>query len=486
MLGLRPHQIAPVEHLVEVLRKYNSAIDMSDCGTGKSYCACAVAKTLNLPTLVVGPKISKTQWHQAAAHFGEKLDFCGYELLRTGNTPYGTWERPLVGEKADREYLQCEICQQRATFQSCPHHPNGIHCVTLKKIAWRYGKFIFNPAVKFLIFDEVHRAGGLDSLNAEMLIAAKRQGVTTLCLSATAACNPLNLRALGYLLDLHTLNADIIGKRKSFFSWARSLGVWRDCFRGLKWHAGEAEQRQGMARIRAAIIPERGVRVSTRDIPDFPTCSITAELYDIEGSERIDGIYSKMADALERLKVKAAGDKAPDHPLTIILRARQKIEILKVPVASELAVDYVAKGYSVALFADFTETLVELAKQFPEAAQIHGRQTVLGRLDAIAAFQSGAARVILVQNAAGGVAVSLHDLHGDFPRVGIVFPTFSAVVMRQVLGRLPRDGGKSPSFYRVIFAANTVELRMHRALKAKLNALDTLNDGDMQPENLHI
>lgn len=498
MNGLRPHQVRPASDLCAILAKHNSAVDFSDCGTGKTYVACAVAKQLARPTLVIGPKISATQWHAAASHFSDELDFIGYEMLRTGGTPYGTWERPLVGGKEDREYFQCTVCQQRVClgteFRPCPYHHGGIHCVQTKKVAWNYGKFLFNPSIKFLVFDEVHRAGGLDSLNGEMLIAAKRSGITTLGLSATAACNPLNLRALGYLLDLHNLDKDkafyikggvAMEKKKSFFSWARSLGVWRDPrFHGLKWFAGESEQQQGMAKIRAAIIPDRGVRVSTRDIPDFPACSITAELYDIEGADKIDGIYAKMADALERLKVKAAGDKAPDHPLTVILRARQKIEILKVPVAAELAEDYLAKGHSVALFVDFTETLIELAKRFPDAAQIHGRQTAAERLNGIARYQSGAARVILVQNAAGGVAVSLHDLHGNFPRVGLVFPPFSAVTIRQVFGRLPRDGGKSPSLYRVIFAANTVEVRMQRALRAKLNNLDTLNDSDLTPANL--
>jgi hypothetical protein len=58
--------------------------------------------------------------------------------------------------------------------------------------------------------------------------------------------------------------------------------------------------------------------------------------------------------------------------------------------------------------------------------------------------------------------------------------------MRQIFGRLPRVVGKSKSFYRVLFAAGTCEVPMHRAVSAKLNNLDALNDADLMPENLRL
>ena len=55
-----------------------------------------------------------------------------------------------------------------------------------------------------LIFDECHKAKGARTLNANMLIAAKKQGYNILMLSATAAEDPREMRALGYALSLHT------------------------------------------------------------------------------------------------------------------------------------------------------------------------------------------------------------------------------------------------------------------------------------------
>jgi hypothetical protein len=87
---------------------------------------------------------------------------------------------------------------------------------------------------------------------------------------------------------------------------------------------------------------------------------------------------------------------------------------------------------------------------------------------------------------AGGVCINLQDLDGNFPRVGLGMPVQSAVTFRQLVGRLPRDGGKSTAYYRFLFAAGTCEVAMRRSLANKLDNLDALNDADLCPENLKI
>lgn len=488
---LRYYQVPSYRSLAAILRQHNSAIDFSDCGTGKTYVAAAVAKTLALPTLVVGPKIAETQWQRAAEYFEDEIDYLGYEKLRTGKTQFGRWEFPLDPSE-EREFLQCENCQQRVEKQPCYCHPAGIHCVVVKKKSHNYGKFIFDPAIKFLIFDECHRCGALDSLNADMLIAARRQKIKTLGLSATPACNPLQMRALGYLLDLHSLDHDLLlpgeGRRRGFYSWAAQHGCRKDPrFHGLKWFASAADQIKIMAAIRDQIIPARGVRVTTEAIPDFPKCQIEAELYDLEEYDKINKLYEQMAEALAALETAKQFDACPEHPLTTMLRARQQLELLKIPLAVELFKDYQAKGYSVAIFVNFSQTISELSTRLDCDCIIDGsakrKKTRQGCLDA---FNSNRERGIIINSDAGGASVSLHDLHGGFPRAGLVMPGFSAVGFRQLAGRLARDGGKSPALYRVLLAAKTVETQILRALRGKLNNLDALTDADLQPDNLRI
>lgn len=504
---LRPHQAESVLELLGIFSQHNSAVDLSDTGTGKTYVAMAVALALRLPTLVVCPKISISMWHRVAEQFGDSVSVVNYEKLRGGNTGFGRWEYQDIINSNRKEYFVCEICQQKIIDQPCYCHANGIHCAVLKKKALRYGKFSFHPAIKMLIFDELHRCSALDSLNADMLIAAKRQGIKTLGLSATAACGPLQMRALGYLLDLHgdkTERVELLSPKNSavfdfdywinhsrrkiptFYSWAMKRGVKKHpTFRGLHWPLGAEKQKETLAEIRSQIIPSRGVRVTANEIPGFPECNITAELYDINNPEKVDAIYKEMEIPLNTLAEKSAGDDA-DFPLIKILRARQKIELLKVPVAVELTEDYLAKGYSVVLFVNFRQTIQELVERL-SCPYIDGRVVGEERDNVLEHFQSNLCRKLVVNCDAGGISISLHDLDGNFPRVGLVFPNFSAASMRQVFGRLRREGGKSKSFYRVLLAAGTIEASStYPKLRNKLNNLDALNDSDLQPDNIPL
>ena len=508
---LKPHQIAPAQHLLAVLARSQSAVDMSDMGTGKTYVAAAVASHLNLPALVIAPKVSISQWEQAAAHFNDKFSILNYEKLRTGKTPFGFWSKAPGGRPPKNISYVCQTCQCKVdpdAFVPCYAHPQGIHCLIEKRQRVSLGHFQFAKGVGLLVFDEIHRCGGLSSLNAEMLIAAKRQGIKTLGLSATAACNPLNFRALGYLLDLHgdkvTRFAPNMGDCirptgpsyeayarqvtiPDFYTWARRYGCRQiPGLPGIHWLVSAQRQREIMAEIRDRIIPARGVRVTTDDIPGFPECQITAELYDLEENNQINALYAEMASALQCLDAKIAKDKAADHPLTVILRTRQKIELLKVPIAVEIAQDLMAKGYSVPIFVNFDQTRLEIMRRLGTTCSIHGGQSRSDRDSVVNLFQSNTERSMVLNAEAGGECLSLPDCDGFHPRAGLVFPNFSARSIRQIFGRLPRVVGKSKSFYRVIFAANTLEVKIHRAVNAKLNCLDALNDSDLCPENLAL
>lgn len=508
MNKLRPWQVKPVYQLLDILR-HSNAVDLSDTGTGKTYVACAVAAQIDLPlSVAVIPKIAHSSWQAAAKHFDFKLPTIGYEALRTGRSPFGKWEnQPPVLFKSE-EFFVCESCQCRVDFDDyrpCYCHPEGLHCVKVKKKAWEYGKFIWNDTVKLIIFDEIHRCSALDSLNADMLIAAKWQNIRVLGLSATAACSPLQMRALGFALDLHGLNQnmlipttanDVLLKGNLAFKFSKTLPTfyqWAgryECrpdpvYRGLKWFAGADRQAEIMANIHGQLIPARGVRVRTQDIPGFPERIISAELYDLEKDYEIEKLYQEMAHALDALSQREAQDASTELPLTRLLRARQRVELLKVPLFVELAEDDLAKGNSVAIFVNFQQTIDELRKRlhaFKPGVVDGSPEGVRSRGEAITNFQSNENRLIILNSAAGGVAISLHDTSGGHPRIGLISPGQSAVQFRQICGRLNRDGGKSPALYRVILAARTVETKMKKALDNKLTNLDSLNDSDFQPE----
>lgn len=498
--GLRPHQVKEAAGFLERFRRFRSALDCSDTGTGKTYLTAWMASLLHNSCLVIGPKIAESAWRRASQHFGDTLSYSNYEMVRTGNTAFGRYD----SFRESTPYFRCTVCQREVPMAGghpafpCEHHRLGIHCLEAKKHPASYGNFVFHRAIKMLVFDEAHRCNGRDSLNCEMLLAAKRQQIPTVALSATPAHSPLQMRALGYLLDLHNDREDeailrpgailpVRGK-PSFTHWAGKYGCrYDERFNGYKWMVGKEQQKEIMLEIRNSIIPSRGIRITTDDIPGFPKRVILPELYTLDDPEKIDGCYGQMRDALAELKRHASSDKNPDHPLTKLLRAQQEVELLKVPVATELGQDDLDKGMSVVWFVNYRQTIDELLKRFPNAGVIDGSPESLRVRDrTVERFQDNSNRELIVNNKAGGVALSLQDLFGGFTRSGIVFPGYSATEFRQLIGRLHRDLGLSTCYYRVIFADGTCEVPMWRALRGKLDCLDSLVDGDMQPENLKI
>lgn len=475
---LRPHQVEPVTHLCKLLRAGVNAVDLSDTGTGKTYVAAAVANFLKRPTLAVVPKIAVTQWQRAASHFGDTISVVGYEALRTGRSPFGSWDNTPPAGFRNETYFKCTNCQLTVdleNFNSCYCHPKGIHCVETKKIAWDYGRFNFHQAIGQLIFDEAHRCGARDSLNADMMVGAKRQGIPTLALSATAACGPLEMRALGYLLGLHSL--------QDFYGWSAGYGCGK--IQGLRgWHfkAGKDKQPAIMRRLRDQIIPAHGVRVRAEDIPGFPVRTIIPKLYDVDSAEKIRTIQESMQTALATLNAKKANYVDATLPITEASHYMQEIELLKVPLAVELARDLVANGQSVGIFVNFSATIKELAARLKTKCIIDGsRDGVRNRSKHIDSFQAGDDRVILINSEAGGAAVSLPDETGERPRHGLVMLPRSARTFIQLLGRFHRESSKSPCWYHVLLAARTRDEGIFERLNRKISNIDALNDGDISP-----
>lgn len=491
--GLLEYQKPIAEHLLNVLRTRGAAVDCSDMGTGKTFVAVAVARELNVPTLVLCPQISMTSWKRVGEALGTEFDVLNYEMVRTGRTPYGVWENPPPDGPRD-EFLECSECQLKIDLInpfSCPHHPIGIHCVVTKTKPHNYGKFLWSPQIRLLIPDEVHRCGAVDSLNSDMLAGAKNAGIPVLALSATVADSPLNFRALGYVLGLHYLVDRKDANLPGFYRWANRMGCRKSPFGGLQFMGNEEFRRHKMAQLHSEIFPSRGARIRIADLGDaFPECQITAELYDFREAGRINELYAEMDEAIQELNERKQSDKSIDLPLTRILRAKQEIELLKVPVFEEVAMAMQEAGKTVGLFVNYTATLDALQRRLKWNCRIDGTQRgVAGqrrRQTMIDAIQADEERGILLNNQAGGVSISLHDVTGKFPRGGAVSLPSSASSFRQLCGRFRRQGGKSKSIYRVILAAGTVEVKAHRQLSQKLNQIDALNDGDMWAANLPL
>ena len=433
--GLRTWQVPAVSRLVASIQRNGAAIDGSDTGCGKTYCAVAVARELGMRIAVICPKAVISPWIKVIKkHFGMIPEFVlNYESVKSGKYKnIGKWVK--VSKVSTRERFEWTA------------HKNTL-----------------------IIFDESHRLKGLNTQNSEIAIAAKAQGYKILCCSATNCINPLELKAVGYILGLY--------KKGKWTAYLRE----NDCDQGrFGWQFNG--DKTVLAKLHGDLFLERGIRLKREDIPGFPMCEIIAEAYDIdEASEgSIKKIYAEMDRELEMLRIKSKNTaEYKINAMVVQLRARQRSELIKVPLFVEMTEEAIEDGMSVAIFVNFSETINALTKRLNTKCIVWGENIGDERDKNIESFQEDRSRVIIVNTKAGGAGLSLHDLNGTYPRMSLISPTPSAVDLRQVLGRVWRDGSKSKAVQKIVFVANSPEEDTCERVKEKLENLDVINDGEL-------
>jgi SNF2 family DNA or RNA helicase len=202
---------------------------------------------------------------------------------------------------------------------------------------------------------------------------------------------------------------------------------------------------------------------------------------DDEDAQKINEVYADMERELAKLAKASKHDAVAEAVAQ--LRMRQQVELVKVPLFVEMAEEALEDGFSVVIFVNFTDTLNAIATRLNTTCIFDGKTPDKVRDRNVELFQGDKERVILVNIQSGGAGLSLHDLNGKFPRMSIVSPTWSPVLVRQALGRIWRDDAKTKSIQRIVCVANTVEENVCHNMQQKLNNLDMLNDGDLSYSN---
>lgn len=428
MKKLYPPQAAHVERMVTALKAHPAALDSSIMGAGKTLCAIRVVKKLGYSPIVVCPKVVVPSWIEALNEEGVSfLHVANYEQFTRGNT--GVCDR-------DRDGSFDWICEE------------GM-CV---------------------VFDEVHRCKGSKSLNGRLLLSAVDQGVPVLMLSATPAEDPSEMKAVGYALGLHSLN--------NYALWARQHGCSFDPWGRLQFNRSKGEP--FLKKIKDEIYPDRGSFMTRKELePFFTENSIITDPLDFDCQVKMTELFEDMETEIEELRAKAEEDG--DNPLTELLRQRQTIELLKVPVIVDLMRELEGSGYSVPVFVNFNATIDAILDRMGKelCGEIRGGDTQ--REEDIERFQEDKSHFIVANIQAGGVGVSLHDINGVRPRYSLISPTWNAKDLVQTLGRIDRAGSKTSSLQRLLFAAGTVEETVAHRVRQKVNNLDTLHDSDLMP-----
>ena len=424
-MPLKPWQVPLADKLEKIFRDgHLAAINACGTGSGKTYLDMELLNRFPDKVLfVVCPKSILTAWHRVAEDFGLQdrvIEVINWERLQRGKTKW--------------------------------YHNDAWHL----------------PSNVLIVLDEIHKgASGPDSKITKMVAQLKALKVPVIIQSATLADSPLKLRAAGYLLGLHMFN------RSSYFNFCRGYGCYNSPFHaGLEFPRGEKGKRHMTALHE--VLKNRMLRSRVEDIPGFPDNEIEACLYNLDEryKDEVNKIYDELANVL----------KQPNsNPMVERLRARQRVEAYKVPLLTDLVMDELEEERSVVVFTSFRETLFSLRdalqRKEVKCSCVYGAQDSDERQDAIDKFQSNTNHVMLAMSQAGGVGISLHDVHQTRPRTSLICPDDSGPNMVQCLGRIHRVGG-TKAIQRFVLAAGTVEEQIKKNIDRKLTNMSALNDGD--------
>ena len=446
---LLPFQINHTKQIIRSLKTFNAAFDGSETGTGKTYVACVAAKELDLTLFVVCPKTVISAWWRVIDYVGVKAaSVTNYELLKSGKylqRPFQLPGRPApeIGQKYQR--LKAPFLRVNETKRA------------VEKFEWR-----LKPTV-LVVFDEVQRCKNRDTLNHRLLVGAKHSDMNILMLSATLASNAEQLSGSAYALGLYP-------QFKDFRKW-------------LDFHEEQAVScyafdpvLEMMKGIHDEIFPLHGARMRIDELGDlFPKYQIVIEPLDMgEDAVKIQEIYTDLQDEIERLKKE---QKQSLHIWNYISKARQEVELCKIPTMVELAQDIVEADNSCVIFVNFNNTMDRLLKEFKTKCCIRGGQSQEERDGHVRDFCTNNEPIIVANLNAGGVGVSLHDPVTKRPRVSLINPSFNAMDLKQAIGRVRRAKG-GHSVNRVLVCADTIEESIYRNIRKKIKAIDTLNDRD--------
>jgi|TARA_R110000824_G_scaffold155004_4_gene327230 superfamily II DNA or RNA helicase len=424
MKTLFPAQAAHADVIYRALRHKRGALDTSETGTGKTVMSAAIAQhwaNTRGPVGVVCPKAVIPSWERELAEWGIKPAFVlNYEKLKNARDGIVRIKR-----KTKRKSK------------------------TTKLFEWTC-----DPTT-LLIFDEVAVCKGAFTQNDQLLVAARNGNFHTLCLSATAAQDPTEMRALGYVLGLHDLNAK--HNNNSWFQWMYKNGCYKD-----EWESWQHKPKHSLATLNDTMFNQDKIAhgITTSDLPGaFRNNRVDVDRLSFDGASKVYdecGLTKASVDQLmDGIKDKASKDSP--MVLTEILRARQLVEAIKVPHFIDMTNDLVAQGKSVVVFFNFRESVHAFRKSFPDSGVVIGEQGAGERQQHIDDFQANKTGVIVVTAAAGGTGLSLHDTNGNHPRFCLISPTFSVQQHVQVLGRAYRAGGKSDVVQKIMVAAGSIE-----------------------------
>jgi SNF2 family DNA or RNA helicase len=429
-------QIPHFLQLEEALSVKKCVVDSSDTGTGKTFIALALAKKMKFEPFIICPKSVINSWKNAAKMIDiEMFGICNYEMLK-GCKFYNN-----EMEKLDFPFVEKVIIDKKTVYD------------------------FMLPSNVLVIFDEAHRCKNYKSETSKLMLSIKKSNAKMILLSATLTDKLECFKPFGIVLDFYS---DSIG----FKHWLQKQKIiHRMKYRNINI----TDDQLSLKIIHNNIFPKCGSRMKIKELGNlFPSNQILCQAYTSENKEEINKLYEIIKSAFLELKDKELKSNA----LGKIIRARMKIEMFKVPIMLDVINEGLDANMSVAIFVNYKDTMYSLCHYLNTDCIIHGDQSLNERQESIDRFQNNVSKIIICIIQAGGVGISLHDIHGEHPRMSVISPSWSGQDMQQALGRIHRAGSQSPALQRIVYCADSYEETICELIKKKLSTISQINDSD--------
>lgn len=448
------YQEKSVLEMINSILKYNVSLNNGDTGVGKTYCVAAACIELKRRPIIICPKIVLYNWENVLDYFGiEPYDIVNYETIRTGKT----YLNSKYSKRKNASYI--EIVE--------PDEEDPIKSI----FKWNL------PEDAILIFDEAHRCKEPSTDNGKLLISSKQainNKIPVILLSATICETRADMKIPFYLFNLipNTRNFNhyikllkleyphLVPKRRDFDDKNEYLKA-KDNSITLAMHQ---KIKPYVSRIKISELGDK-----------FPSNQWCAQLFVSDDADKIAELYEELGEHMDALK-----EEPGSHHLAAITKLEQQIEMKKAPIIIDQAESFLSENKSVIIFVNYTKTLEFISDKLNIKCKIHGKQTILERNISINLFQSNKERIIICQSRAGGIGVSLHDVHGGHPRAAVMNFPKSGSDLIQMLGRAARAGALSPVIQRIVCIAGVPrEKKVYLNMNKKLSNISAINDGDL-------
>lgn len=480
-IKLLDHQIKHHASIKKSIEKYSRAIDASDTGTGKTYVSVKICEDLKLIPWVICPKSVVSSWNRVIEQSGiKKFYVITYDQLALSTD--------LVNKNIQSDEYEW------VGFESDP-------------------KFKGNNKKKYLfVFDEAHKCKNSKTINSKILQSLSKFSVNILLLSATIIDKPLYFIPFGMVLKLYSTIpegfdwiSNVINKKSSnpmlpihqklFNEYASrmriddTLGVFKDnkiIFEGIQmknyWEIEKKydklnkilEFNKNNPKEKKKEKKNKSIKKNNSDNSDNLDNSDNSYNSDNSDNSDIDSIDTNTDIYTDTNNFKSKKSSG----IGKIQKIRQEIELLRIDTIYELTLKYLNQGKSIAIFVNFTQTIKELSAKLDCECIIWGSQTLKERSKSIDDFCSDKSRIIICNIASGGTGISLNDTIGQYPRVSIISPTWSAQDLIQVLGRIHRAMSKTDCEQLILFCKGTIEESVGNVIKQKIDNIRFFNDGE--------